>query len=80
MDKTKLEHDLETAETGNKLNFTAILSLLICIAMVISLFIMITMRSTLSMHEERINDLEKRIAILQDDLMKRESDNDGVHK
>jgi F0F1-type ATP synthase membrane subunit a len=80
MDKTKLEHDLETAETRSKLNFTTILLLLICIAIIISLFLMMTMRSTLSIHEEQINNLEKRVTSLQDDLMKKETDTDGAHK
>ncbi len=80
MDKTKLEHDLETAETRKKFKITNILSLLIFIIIIISILLMMNMRSTLSTHEERIKGLEKRITALQDDLRQVQADKNGASK
>jgi hypothetical protein len=80
MDKTKLEHDLETAETRKKFKITNILSLLLFIVIIISIFLMMNMRSTLSTHEERIKGLEKRITALQDNLKKMKKDEMGESK
>ncbi|MEE9523918.1 MAG: hypothetical protein V3V59_04110 [Thermodesulfovibrionales bacterium] len=80
MDKTKLEHDLDKAETRNKFKVANILSFLIFIVIIISIFLMMNMRSTLSTHEERIKGLEKRITALQDDLKKMKTDEKGESK
>jgi hypothetical protein len=80
MDKTKLEYDLETAETRKKFKITNILLLLLCVAVIIAILLMMNIRSTLSKHEERITALEKQTTVLQDDIKKLTADNKGTHQ
>ena len=68
MDKTKLEHELDVSESKSAFSARNVLIILFIVIVLIETVMIIRMKETVSLQEEKIKALEKTVEFIQDDL------------